>query len=430
AVKVAVPSSTRQIEDQIKIWLKRSPKSHALEVEKQKKNMSSKIVGKRQFYRKLNKQKEQLLHMLNGGIDAQIVSTSSGCNTLLRFDISSITDIEGVLDSYEPFPHMSISDDEQDSLNEHVDVPNFCNSSACDQSLATNLDQTINENEKQMDIAINSVSLSTKLKQWAITSGVTHSTVTNLLHILSPYHAELPLDCRTLLKTPTKTNIIQLETGSYCHIGLQKGITHFLLTNSQFIGDELQIGFNIDGIPLYKSKNSQLWPILGQIKNSNSSPFPIGVFYGNAKPQPLQLFLKDLINELNILMIEGITVMGKSYRVQIFAFMCDSPARAFLKCIKYHSGYSSCEKCIEVGNYVDGRVVFLSTSAPKRTDHSFKNQTDEDHHTGISPLIEIQLGMVSQFPIDYMHNICLGVVKKLLTLWLNGPLQFRLQNRL
>ncbi|KAK5649879.1 hypothetical protein RI129_000908 [Pyrocoelia pectoralis] len=37
AVKVSVSSSSREIEDQIKIWLKRSPKSHYLEVEKQRK---------------------------------------------------------------------------------------------------------------------------------------------------------------------------------------------------------------------------------------------------------------------------------------------------------------------------------------------------------------------------------------------------------
>ena len=35
--------------------------------------------------------------------------------------------------------------------------------------------------------------------------------------------------------------------------------------------------------------------------------------------------------------------------------------------------------------------------------------------------------MVSKFPLDYMHLILLGVVRKLLYIWIAGPLQFRLQ---
>ena len=34
--------------------------------------------------------------------------------------------------------------------------------------------------------------------------------------------------------------------------------------------------------------------------------------------------------------------------------------------------------------------------------------------------------MVSQFPLDYMHLVCLGVVRRLLNLWLRGPLKSRL----
>lgn len=54
---------------------------------------------------------------------------------------------------------------------------------------------------------------------------------------------------------------------------------------------------------------------------------------------------------------------------------------------------------------------------------------DEDHHTGQSPFSNIQLGMISQFPIDYMHFVCLRVMKRLLLLWIKGPLQCRLGTR-
>ena len=38
--------------------------------------------------------------------------------------------------------------------------------------------------------------------------------------------------------------------------------------------------------------------------------------------------------------------------------------------------------------------------------------------------------MVSQFPLDYMHLICLGVVRKLIYLWLKGPLPTRMHHNL
>lgn len=37
--------------------------------------------------------------------------------------------------------------------------------------------------------------------------------------------------------------------------------------------------------------------------------------------------------------------------------------------------------------------------------------------------------MVSQFPLDYMHLVCLGVMKRFLLLWIKGPLQCRLGSR-
>ncbi|KAF2885555.1 hypothetical protein ILUMI_20623 [Ignelater luminosus] len=69
-----------------------------------------------------------------------------------------------------------------------------------------------------------------------------------------------------------------------------------------------------------------------------------------------------------------------------FSFVCDAPARAFLKCIKTHNGYSCCERCLEPGEYFNGRVVLTGISAPKRNNRSFRMQLDEEHHIEISPL--------------------------------------------
>lgn len=47
---------------------------------------------------------------------------------------------------------------------------------------------------------------------------------------------------------------------------------------------------------------------------------------------------------------------------------------------------------------------------------------NEQHHVVHSPLAGIGIGLMSQFVLDYMHLACLGVVKRLIWLWMKGPL--------
>lgn len=60
--------------------------------------------------------------------------------------------------------------------------------------------------------------------------------------------------------------------------------------------------------------------------------------------------------------------------------------------------------------------------APLHTDEPFKTQLQEEHQRGISALAAIGVAMVSKFPVDSMHCVCYGVVRKLVSLWLRGPL--------
>lgn len=275
--------------------------------------------------------------------------------------------------------------------------------------------------------------LSTKLQHWATSYKISHSALTSLLHIISPHCPELPFHSRTLLKTPTSMQSKQLENGEYCHFGLANELKNFLAQNTTFSAEVFKIGFNVDGLPLFRSSNIQFWPILGIVKNTiqSTTPFTIGIFCGTSKPIPLEKFLDDFINELSYLLKEGIEFYNKKYSVEVHSFVCDAPAKAYLKRIKSHSGYSSCDKCTEYGDYIQRKVIMRNISASKRTDESFKLQTDENHHIGKSPLLKLEIGLlVSSFPIDYMHCVCLGVVRKLIHSWVNGqPLQVKLSSR-
>lgn len=46
-----------------------------------------------------------------------------------------------------------------------------------------------------------------------------------------------------------------------------------------------------------------------------------------------------------------------------------------------------------------------------RTDENYRNLTDEDHHLGATPLVDV-LDLVTQVPFEAMHILWLGNVKK------------------
>jgi len=75
-----------------------------------------------------------------------------------------------------------------------------------------------------------------------------------------------------------------------------------------------------------------------------------------------------------------------------------------------------------------GKVILKYVDEELRTDESFRCKRDEEHHLSDTPLLKLNIGLVTCFPIDYMHNVCLGVTRKLLTCWMNGDLYVRLSS--
>lgn len=126
------------------------------------------------------------------------------------------------------------------------------------------------------------------------------------------------------------------------------------------------------------------------------------------------------MSKYKILHSKGFQYCDKNFFVTIRAVVCDSPARAFVKHTKGHTGYYGCSKCIQEGSYSDHRMRFLKLDCPLRTDDNFRQRLNEEHHLGTSKFEEMEIDMVAQFPVEYMHLVCLGVVKKLINLWIKG----------
>ncbi|XP_047133379.1 uncharacterized protein LOC105846009 [Hydra vulgaris] len=250
--------------------------------------------------------------------------------------------------------------------------------------------------------------LSGDLASWCLEFNCSQAAMNSLLDILRKHGNMLPKDARTLLKVPQEVQCVQKCGGTYYYFGLEAGIKKNL-TGSE---SEISLSFNIDGLPLFKSSNTQFWPIL--CEDGGGKIFIVAIYTGERKPSSLDVFLDDFLKELCCIKLSGITIKSVVHTVKVRAFLCDVPARSFLKGTVGHTGYFSCERCIIKGSW-EGRVVFNKEQEfRKRTDEDFSCQSYKKHQKYKSPLIAAGIKCVSGFCLDYMHLICLGAVKRIL----------------
>lgn len=274
------------------------------------------------------------------------------------------------------------------------------------------------------------------LRDWALSGNpmLPHTRVESLLAILRRgWIPELPKCAKTFLGTSKFIYNVQKfneKLGSeFVYFGIAESLRSSI--NPELHKNNLiELIINIDGMQLFRSSDKQFWPILCKIFHDQDiyKPFPIAIYSGNKKPDNVQKFLEDFIAEMNILHENGIKVGDRVLQVCIKAFVCDTPARALMKCAKGHGGYWSCERCDIRGIREEGRTVYLDLDAEPRTDESYREQRNPEHHKGTSPLLDIEppVNMISSFLLDFMHLCCLGVMKKLLAFWLYSPLVLRL----
>jgi len=270
-----------------------------------------------------------------------------------------------------------------------------------------------------------------ELRQWAIKSNIKHTHLDSLLQILRRRMLpELPKSSKTFLKTTSAEYEIKqfkgtndVIIGEFVYFGIAKHLQ--ICVNADLHKEnKLYLQFNIDGLPLFKSSSQQFWPILGKIHFYPDiyKVFPVAIYVGAEKANDVNEYFSSLIDELIVLLQKGIEISGRIFEVHIKCFVCDRPARSFVKCIKGHGGYYSCERCTIRGERYNKRTVYISSNCDERSNRSFRNQDQPEHHINISPLIEIpQLDMINHFVLDFMHLCCLGIMKKLLIdYWLGG----------
>lgn len=213
---------------------------------------------------------------------------------------------------------------------------------------------------------------------------------------------------------------------------------------------------NIDGVVIFNnSEQAELIPILvviHSIKKSaqskdkkhilkSSTPILLGYYHGQGKPN-IKKFLAPLLQDLKRLDPYNPNERERAsleFTVTLRCIRTDAPMRSYLKRVKSHSGYWSCERCIQRGvqwplwpkaskepvrnqpatnpakpkKKIKKIIQLRETNAPPRVDEDFytycKSDTVEDEHIpnvcDVSPFSEIDFKMVSGFIIDSMHTV-------------------------
>lgn len=179
----------------------------------------------------------------------------------------------------------------------------------------------------------NASCMRTFLRRWAIQYNVPARTLTPLFAQLNDvYRTRLPKDPRSLLGTRQRDpqSLLEMGGGTYWHQGFEKCIERCFSQLQTPMA--ISININIDGIPIYNNGNSQFWPILFNVHEfPTMKPMAIGIFYGHSKPKKVEEFLQPFVDEMIPILHNGIIVNDFKLDVKIRAFICDTPARSFLK---------------------------------------------------------------------------------------------------
>lgn len=207
--------------------------------------------------------------------------------------------------------------------------------------------------------------------------------------------------------------------------------------NTHFI----TLTFSTDGAAIFKAtKEKSVWPlqfIVNEINLENrfkrENVFCSAVSYG--KTPDMRIFFKPFVNEINAINSSGglsfksnsgemITVM-----IQPMIFTGDILAKQdVLNKASFH-GYFGCSYCLHPGKLVNGHVRYTDQlGIPDRSNESTRDDMIQaetsgnkvNGFNGVSALMAIQnIDIVWQIGIDKMHNIDMGITKKMFNLFLD-----------
>ena len=142
------------------------------------------------------------------------------------------------------------------------------------------------------------------LASWLCSFNITLTALGALLTILQKYFPDLPKSSKTVMQS--EINKKDVRDSSYSYFGIKQGVVNRLpqlVANYMTVNQVITLQFNIDRLPLFKSSNLQLWPILCLMEHfdgmvqTNKELFTVALYCGKSKPTDINAFLKDLLRK-------------------------------------------------------------------------------------------------------------------------------------
>lgn len=201
---------------------------------------------------------------------------------------------------------------------------------------------------------------------------------------------------------------------------------------SIFFSSPCNLALNLftDGVQIFSSSSTGIWPVylhilnlLPKICTNANNTLLAGLWVGPKNP-PMKLFLNIVLDSFSYLSTTGTTITSagsKTVRARIVMGIFDLPAKALVLCMKQFNSQFGCHTCCHPGESLpnNSKVYPPCGHYELRTHHCYLKDAEKAKNTGtavrgvlgISPLSDI-LDIVISLPVDYMHAVFEGVVKK------------------
>lgn len=278
------------------------------------------------------------------------------------------------------------------------------------------------------NVSFNEENFVENLAKCLVENNINQTQSRALLRVLRthPYLLFLPKDPRALMKTSREKIITKIVSpGEYLHVGLEFKLQSIISrVPTEYVPNKLIIDFSTDGADL--NKKVHIWPIQIRIINlpCYTNPEPVGIYQGPSKPNSFEEFFHDFIHEAeSIIEKGGIKCNNKIIPIKFRCFIGDAPARASVLGHVSHISKNPCSKYKVEGITYKRSTRYPGINHPHRTDEEYRGLIDVDHHKNLSAIRKLPMNLVDQVPFDYMHLVCLGVLKKLVETVVFGKCQ-------
>lgn len=198
----------------------------------------------------------------------------------------------------------------------------------------------------------------------------------------------------------------------------------------------LSLTMNIDGGQVIEKGGHSLYPVqLYQnylpptVRFLSQNIIVAALYFAKGKPNMFD-FMYPLLQDLNQLFQESIQLMydGKQYDFLplVLFCSCDLPARAQIQNFKGATGRNACPHCLHPGQpNKEDRIRFRYAKEENPSKLRTHDETVQDAHNksngvkGISCMLTApEFNIIDGFTSDSMHGVFLGVMKRLMSIWL------------